>query len=97
MTNPRRRFVCLALSLLECVILTVNVLGQGGSGSENATPSALETELKPLRVLFVGNSYTYVNMLPEMIRQLSLAAKEHRPTEYPHDRSWGLLARTALE
>jgi hypothetical protein len=35
-----------------------------------------------LRVLFVGNSYTYVNRLPEMIRQMSLAAKERRPLEY---------------
>ncbi len=82
LTNSMRRFVCLALSLLGCVILTVNVLGRCLSGSENAASSASGTELKPLRVLFVGNSYTYVNMLPEMVRQLSLAAKERRPTEY---------------
>lgn len=29
---------------------------------------------KPLRVLFVGNSYTYYNNLPEMLEQLSLSA-----------------------
>jgi hypothetical protein len=65
------------LFLLGLAIFTVNVLGRGESGIESA-----RTESKPLRVLFIGNSYTYVNMLPEMLRQISLAAKERRPTEY---------------
>jgi hypothetical protein len=58
-------------------MLTVNVLGQGESGSEKGGSAS-----KPLHLLFVGNSYTYVNMLPEMLRQMSLAAKERRPIEY---------------
>jgi len=76
-TNSRRRFVANILSLLGCAMLTVNVLGQGESGSEKDGNAS-----KPLHLLFVGNSYTYVNMLPEMLRQMSLAAKEGRPIEY---------------
>lgn len=38
-----------------------------------------DTEAKPLRVLFIGNSYTSVNNLPGMIEALATAAKEKRP------------------
>ena len=37
---------------------------------------------KPLRVLFIGNSYTYVNMLPEMLQQFAIAGREPRQLEY---------------
>lgn len=36
---------------------------------------------QPLKVLFVGNSYTYVNDLPKMIAELAKAGKQ-RPLEY---------------
>lgn len=35
--------------------------------------AAAELAKKPLRVLFIGNSYTYVNELPSMIRHLAAA------------------------
>jgi len=37
----------------------------------------------PFRALFIGNSYTYFNDLPVVIRDLAAAAKEQRPFE-PH-------------
>ena len=33
----------------------------------------------PFRALFIGNSYTYFNGLPVVIRDLAAAAKEARP------------------
>ncbi|MDZ8056408.1 MAG: SGNH/GDSL hydrolase family protein [Aulosira sp. ZfuVER01] len=36
---------------------------------------------QPLRVLFIGNSYTYYNNLPNLTRQLALSAKESRKLE----------------
>ena len=69
--------MAIALCLLGCVLLTVNVVGQGQSERDRA--GSLSSQL---HVLFVGNSYTYANMFPEMLRQMSLAAKEPRPVEY---------------
>lgn len=34
---------------------------------------------KPLRILFIGNSYTYVNSLPEMVK--GMAMDRHHPVE----------------
>src|SRR5438045_6727330 len=48
-----------------------------------AAPTAARDELKPIRVLFIGNSYTYVNDLPKMLAELAKAGKQ-RPLE--HDR-----------
>jgi uncharacterized protein DUF4886 len=36
---------------------------------------------KPLRVLFVGNSYTFVNDLPRLVAEMSRAVKLDRPIE----------------
>ncbi|MBW4591750.1 MAG: SGNH/GDSL hydrolase family protein [Brasilonema angustatum HA4187-MV1] len=36
---------------------------------------------QPLRVLFIGNSYTYVNDLPWLTQQLSISARETRRLE----------------
>jgi hypothetical protein len=36
---------------------------------------------EPIRVLFVGNSYTFYNRLPELVRQMSLDARQQRPLE----------------
>src|SRR4051794_9059453 len=35
-----------------------------------------DRDRKPLRVLFVGNSYTFVNDVPALVRQLAAAAHE---------------------
>jgi hypothetical protein len=48
-----------------------------------AAPAAARDEPKPVRVLFIGNSYTYVNDLPKMVAELAKAGKQ-RPLE--HDR-----------
>jgi hypothetical protein len=48
-----------------------------------ALPAAARDEPKPIRILFIGNSYTYVNDLPKMIAELANAGKQ-RPLE--HDR-----------
>src|SRR5262245_48624949 len=49
----------------------------------SATPTPAQDEQKPLRVLFIGNSYTYVNDLPKMVAALASAGKQ-RPIQ--HDR-----------
>lgn len=36
---------------------------------------------EPVRVLFIGNSYTYYNDLPALVRQMSLDARQPRPLE----------------
>ncbi|WP_096590101.1 DUF4886 domain-containing protein [Calothrix sp. NIES-2098] len=36
---------------------------------------------QPLKVLFIGNSYTYFNELPQLTQQLALSAKETRKLE----------------
>jgi hypothetical protein len=38
--------------------------------------------LKPLRVLFVGNSYTFFNEMPAMVAELAHSAREPRPLQY---------------
>ncbi|GGJ91146.1 SGNH/GDSL hydrolase family protein [Pseudomonas matsuisoli] len=37
--------------------------------------------VEPLRVLFVGNSYTFYNRLPELVKQMSIDAEQARPLE----------------
>jgi molybdopterin-guanine dinucleotide biosynthesis protein A len=46
-----------------------------------ASPRAQTTSVPPLRVLFVGNSHTYLNDMPSMIVQLAAAAKQRRGVE----------------
>lgn len=36
---------------------------------------------EPLRVLFVGNSYTFYNRLPDIVKQMSIDAGQTRPLE----------------
>jgi hypothetical protein len=43
-----------------------------------AAPRA-HTSGAPLRILWVGNSYTYVNELPRIIAQLAQSSKVDRP------------------
>lgn len=64
----------LAVLLFSLVFIS---MGNGRSdASTRGYPGA-----RPLRVLFVGNSYTYVNELPRLIEQLAKSAKEPRVLE----------------
>ena len=45
----------------------------------SASPQAVTG--RPLSVLFVGNSYTFYNDLPRMVRQMSLDAAQPRPLD----------------
>ncbi|MFW6201611.1 MAG: SGNH/GDSL hydrolase family protein [Gemmatimonadota bacterium] len=66
-----RRITARALSTSLSIVLAVPVLGgcAGADAHHAFDPAAPDT----LRVLFVGNSYTYVNNLPEMIERLAAA------------------------
>lgn len=58
-------------ALLGLFLLGSSVLGQAQAG-------------EPIRVLFVGNSYTFVNDLPAMVRQMSVDAGQSRPLDVKH-------------
>ena len=49
------------------------------SSANAAAPPRAATAAKPLQILFVGNSYTYVNDLPAMIQALAAADSGARP------------------
>ena len=67
----------LGIFLSAIILMGVGVFAGDKTGSDTASVST-----KPLRVLFIGNSYIYVNMLPEMLQQFSVAGKQCRPLEY---------------
>ena len=57
------------------------VLAAAGCGPGVRTVG--ETDVtEPLRVLFIGNSYTYCHQMPAMIGRLAAAAGDVRPFEY---------------
>lgn len=60
---------------LRTAVLRLAVLSLLLVAGSNYTPTAQAPPQtpKPLRVLFVGNSYTYYNNLPEMLEQMSLS------------------------
>ncbi len=70
------RKVALAVALLAALGFAATRLG-GRDGAPSianlATPALTK---KPLRVLFLGNSFIYVNNLPEMIRHLAEAGDD---------------------
>jgi hypothetical protein len=70
----RHQFLSRVFRPLGLCLLAAAFLAVGGYDA-SASP-------KPLRILFIGNSFTYVNMLPEMIRQMSLAANDPHPAQY---------------
>ena len=54
------------------------------SPDSSKTPASPDKQLdssEPIKVLFVGNSHTYVNDLPQLVQQLSVAASESRPLD----------------
>lgn len=48
-------------------------------GSSDPTPQPIALPSDSLRVLFIGNSYTYVNDLPRLTQRLVASAPEARP------------------
>ncbi len=62
---------------LLIALLAIALLGT--LPAAQAQPAA---DAKPLRVLFIGNSYTSVNNLPAMVQSLAVAAKENRKFEF---------------
>ncbi len=60
-----------------CAILVA--VGLGGALSRGATTRP--TKNPPVRVLFLGNSYTYGNKLPQVVAALAAADKSARPLE----------------
>ena len=67
-----------AIASLACVLLVALCLAAPASGQAKDDAQAK----KPIRILFVGNSYTSVNNLPVMIQKLAAADKECRPVEF---------------
>ena len=63
--------ICVRQALLGLFLLGSSMLGQVQAG-------------EPIRVLFVGNSYTFVNDLPAMVRQMSVDAGQPRPLDVKH-------------
>ena len=49
--------------------------------SDGQTKAANSNEADKLRVLFIGNSYTYFNNLPQMVAELSKSASKQKPIE----------------
>lgn len=71
----RASFLMIVAALI--LVGTQQVLAQ--AKAPNTTAAAAKA--KPLRVLFIGNSYTSVNDLPGMLEALSAKAKGVRPVE----------------
>jgi hypothetical protein len=61
---------------LQVAVVVVPVLGPVVSFGQAAV-----RDTSPLRVLFVGNSYTYVNDLPRILQTLAVEAREPRLPE----------------
>ncbi|HKP60422.1 MAG TPA: hypothetical protein VJV78_27035 [Polyangiales bacterium] len=51
------------------------------AAAELALAAPLKPRAKPLRVLFVGNSHTFMHDMPRMVQQLAAAAQDARPFE----------------
>jgi hypothetical protein len=55
-----------------------------------SAPLAAQTGARPVRVLFLGNSYTYVNNLPEMFARLADAGRHPVETDMRAPGGWRL-------
>ena len=73
--RTRRSFVATLLVAFACTAL---LAGQGGRGQQ------------PLRLLFIGNSYTYFNNLPEMFAKLAEAGQHAVETAMVAPGGWRL-------
>lgn len=61
--------------ILLSVVFCMGIVGK------QVDAGALKVSKQPLRVLFIGNSYTYVNNLPWLTQRLSVSARETRRLE----------------
>lgn len=72
LTSPRRSLI--GFFLAASTLLLLHACGR--------IPDApTQQAARPLRVLFIGNSYTYVNNLPQMLFGLAQSATPPRPLE----------------
>lgn len=83
--GPRLRYVR-ARDLRRIALVAVTLLGCGSSGGPAAPPVP---DGPVLRVLFVGNSLTYTNDLPDLVAGIAAAAGEerrlvHRTVAFPN-------------
>jgi hypothetical protein len=65
------------------LVLLAALLTQGASGLPSQEPAARSSPRQnqgPARILFIGNSYTYYNNLPEILAALAAAAGEGNAT-----------------
>lgn len=67
----------MARSTLSLILMSVLSLS-GVTAARAADPA----DAAPMRVLFIGNSYTSVNNLPGMVQAMAAAAKEKRAFEF---------------
>ena len=70
MKSWRRTQWCAALA---AVIALASLLDAPSAQVSAQTPAQAQPSSPPRRVLFIGNSYTYVNNLPEMLRAMAAA------------------------
>lgn len=68
--------------ILLAWMLGVAVVGQAVAGDPPTAPVIGSTlPGQPISVLFVGNSYTFYNDLPQMVRRMSVEAAQPRPLQ----------------
>lgn len=68
MRSTRRHFILMGLGAVALAAPLTSSLAAFSLAAATAPPAT-----GPRRVLFIGNSYTYVNNLPEMLRELAAA------------------------
>jgi hypothetical protein len=66
-------------NIFKLLIVFVGVISLTTGSNPDLTRTIKAETSQPLRVLFVGNSYTYVNDLPWLVEQMSLWARKNRP------------------
>lgn len=69
--------------ILLAWMLGVAVVGQAVAGDLPTAQPVIGSTLpgQPISVLFVGNSYTFYNDLPQMVRRMSVEAAQPRPLQ----------------
>src|SRR5690606_33833158 len=69
--------------ILLAWMLGVAVVGEAVAGDPPTAQPVIGSTLpgQPISVLFVGNSYTFYNDLPQMVRRMSVEAAQPRPLQ----------------
>lgn len=68
-----KKFGWLAITLALLASTVLSAVGQTGSNSSSPAVAKPEDQANETRVLFIGNSFTYVNDLPAMLTKLAQA------------------------